>query len=84
MDHKTRYIIIAYCAAIVVALLYVPWKIDRHTEHWSGAVDQGYAFFLSPPAAIATVNTLTLGIEVAVITAVALVVYLLKDKIFGN
>jgi len=82
MDVVKKKIIVGYCAAIILSLLIVPWKIDSHTKYWSGKISQGYAFILSPPKYMSTIDFSVIFLEFIIITVGAIIIYVLRDHIF--
>ena len=82
MDDIKKKILVGYCVLIILAFLIVPWKIDRHTEYWSGKISQGYSFIFSPPKKVATIDFSLIFMELILVTAGAVIVYVMRDKIF--
>ena len=82
MDDAKKKIIVGYCAAIILTILIVPWKIDSHTEYWSGKISQGYAFIFSPPKTVASIDFSIIFLEFILITAGAVIIYVLRDQFF--
>jgi hypothetical protein len=79
MKEVKRIILIAYSIAMVAAALYVPWKIDWHTETYSTALNRGYSYVFSPPAPIATIDYGKVMLEFVVISALAAMLYVVID-----
>lgn len=84
MDKPQRIVIVAYCAAIACAALYVPWVVQKQYANGVLAnIDFGYAFILSSPLpGMATINYGVIFLEIAAITAVAVVAYIFRDKLY--
>lgn len=82
MDDVNKKIVVSYCIAIILAVLIVPWKIDWHSESWSTIISQGYSFVLSPPSPAATIDFSRIFLEIVIITAIAGIIYIMRDKIF--
>lgn len=74
-------IIIGYCAAMVVASVYVPWKVDRHTRFHSLVLDRGYSFVFSPPVPAATIYYGRVLLEFVTISAIAGLLYVISDRV---
>ncbi|MDA8162336.1 MAG: hypothetical protein M0022_05450 [Desulfobacteraceae bacterium] len=81
MKDIKKMIIIGYCIAMVAAAIYVPWKIDFHTETLSIALNRGYSFFFSPPIPAATIEYGKILLEFIAITGLAGVLYVVSDKL---
>ena len=82
MDDIKKKIVVGYCIAIILSILIVPWKIDWHTKQWSTKLSQGYSFVLSPPSPAATIDFPKLFLWMVFITALAVILYVLRDKFF--
>jgi hypothetical protein len=82
MDDVKKKIVVGYCVAIILSILIVPWKIDWHTERLSTKLSQGYSIIFSPPVPAATIDFSKLFLEMVLITAGAVIVYVMRDKIF--
>jgi len=83
MDKTQRIVIVAYCAAIACAVLYVPWIVQKQYPNGVIAnIDIGYAFILSSPLpGYAIINYGVVLLEIAAITAVAAIAYIFRDKL---
>lgn len=81
MKEIKKSIVIGYCIVMAAAALYVPWKIDRHTELYSVALDKGYSFVFSPPIPAATIDYGKVMLEFVVISALATVLYFVSDRL---
>ena len=84
MKEIKKIIVIVYCIVMAAAALYVPWKIDWHTERYSTALDRGYSFVFSPPAPVATIDYGKVMLEFVVISALAAVLYVVSDRLKGK
>jgi hypothetical protein len=82
MDKVKKKIIVSYCVAIILTILIVPWKVDWHTETWSTKISKGYSFILSPPIPAATIDFSKIFLEIVLITTGAVIIYIMRDKIF--
>lgn len=80
MDELKKKIVIGYCVAIILSILIVPWKIDYKTESYTTKINKGYSFVLSPPIPVATIDFSKIFLEFVLITAVAGIIYVMRDK----
>lgn len=82
MEKSKRLVIAGYCTAIACAVLYVPWVVQKQFPNGVLAnIDFGYAFIFSSPMPGATINYGLVLLEVTAITAVAVIVYIFRDKL---
>jgi hypothetical protein len=80
MDEVKKKILVGYCIAIGLAMLYVPWKTDFQSSTIRTTISQGYGFILSDRND--SIDFSRLFIEIVLITVAAGAVYLLRDSIF--
>lgn len=69
-----KVIIIAYCLAIVLACIYVPWKAEIQGSYYSRGITISlqYSFIWSPPAkGMAVVDFQRVVLEIVGITALS-------------
>lgn len=79
-DVNKKRIIIGYCCAIIISILMVPWKIKMYG--YKGAsyeVKLGYSLLFAPPNPTAIIDFSLLFLEMILITAIAAIVYLMRE-----
>jgi len=81
MDAKKKSIIIGYCAAMIVAAIYVPWKIDVHLSRASTSLYRGYSFFFRRPVPAATIDYGKVALEFVFISALAGMLWVLTSGV---
>lgn len=84
MKDIKKIIVIGYYIVMATAALYVPWKVDWHTERYSAALDRGYSFVFSPPTPAAIIDYGKVMLEFVVINALAASLYLVSDRLKGR
>lgn len=75
MNKFLRNLIVIYCAILMFILLIVPWKMNYGGLN----VEKGYGFIFSRHNPFYTIDIARLLIEIAVITIIVVLVYVLSD-----
>jgi hypothetical protein len=77
-----QYIIIGYCLVIMTMALYVPWRVVKYVNETSINFSMGYSFlFSSPMPSIASIDYGLVILEIIAITAIAIILYTLRDRL---